>query len=354
MSDVVVEGESPAPPPWELHDQLVKLQAYEPNELVGERRMGAGMAFRQADEQVRDVVRIVDELRLDWDRIGPGRRDEILGYVNAVVATVDAMLKMNSSRVDTTDEATAWTPDQVRQQRDQYESELTRLHTWFLDTVQSLCVSAPARRAAEDYVRSEMASLSEQQVNDLKQTFAELREQAQEFDRMRPVVEAQRELLGTSGTAKLSADFDTEAASHGKAWKRWLGALLVWVIVAGVGGVAFIDETKPPDAATNAQIVSHIFLDLLVIGLALFVVRIFSLQFRAHRHMEVVARNKANALSTFNRIVTGQEAEVKTVVAAALAQAVFKVDEGVFSDSSSEQVTILERVLTPGIDKLRS
>src|SRR5207302_11500996 len=102
---------------------------------------------------------------------------------------------------------------------------------------------------------------------------------------------------------------------------------MAWVVIAGVGGVAFIDRTKPPDQATNAQIASHLFLDLLVIGLALFVVRILSLQFRAHRHLEVVTRNKASALTTFNRIVQGQEPEVKAVVAAALAQSVLTTED---------------------------
>jgi hypothetical protein len=34
----------------------------------------------------------------------------------------------------------------------------------------------------------------------------------------------------------------------------------------------------------------------------------------------------------FNRMIVGQDDEVKAVVAAALAQAVFKVDEGIFTD----------------------
>ncbi len=70
--------------------------------------------------------------------------------------------------------------------------------------------------------------------------------------------------------------------------------------------------------------------------------------------MEVVARNKASALSTFNRMVAGQEPEVKTVVAAALAQSVFVIDENILGDSGAEHVTILERVISPGIDRLKS
>jgi hypothetical protein len=44
---------------------------------------------------------------------------------------------------------------------------------------------------------------------------------------------------------------------------------------------------------------------------------------------------------------------VKAVIAAALAQAVLKVDEGIVTDASPEQMTILKRVLTPSLDRLR-
>jgi len=61
--------------------------------------------------------------------------------------------------------------------------------------------------------------------------------------------------------------------------------------------------------------------------------------------MQFVAKNKANALATFNLIVTGQEeAEVRANVALALAQAVFKSDDGIFSDASGDTVTVVERV----------
>jgi hypothetical protein len=341
-------------PSWELESQLAELESLKPDDVVGMSRMGAGLAFINAGSQLADVIRILKEVRLDWDRIGPTKRGEIVGQVNAFTQSVTATLRMDSSSVDTTeDTGMSWTPDEVRNQRDGYEAAITQAHAWLTDNVPQLCVVAPARRAAQEWVEAETASLSEEQVQALRNTFADLRNTATEFERLRPVVEAQRELLGASGTTKLSSDFDAESTGHGRAWKWWLGGLLAWVAVAGVGGVAFIDHTKPPNDATNAQIASHLFLDLLVIGLALFVVRILALQFRAHRHLEVVARNKASALTTFNRLVQGQDPEVKAVVAAALAQAVFTTEDSIFSDSSGEHVTILERVIAPSLDRVR-
>jgi len=83
-----------------------------------------------------------------------------------------------------------------------------------------------------------------------------------------------------------------------------------------------------------------------MVGLVVFLIRFFAIQTRAHRHVEFVSRNKANALSTFNLIVSGQEdPAVRAQVASVLAQAVFKSDDGIFSDASSDSVTIVERVI---------
>lgn len=351
MSDQTLD-EKTLPPPWPLHDHLVKLQSYKPEEVVGLTRMGAGLAFQEAPGQIAEITTMLADVRLDWPRLSPTRRNEITGSVERVINAVDGMLAMDSGHIDNSG-SPANRPEEVASHRDQLIKTLTDQLRWFTEAVRPVSVMARTREQAEEIVRASSVAIDQTELNELKQTFAELREEAAAFERMRPVVEAQRELLGESGTAKLSSDFEDESHKHAKAWKKWLAALLLWVVASGVGGAYFIYASRPPDDATNAQIASHLFLDLLVIGLALFIVRIFSLQFRAHRHMEVVTRNKANALSTFNRLVTGQEQDVKAVVAAALAQAVFTSDEGIFSDAASEQVTIVERILSPGIDRLR-
>jgi hypothetical protein len=92
--------------------------------------------------------------------------------------------------------------------------------------------------------------------------------------------------------------------------------------------------------------VTHVLLDVLVVGLVVFLIRFFAIQTRAHRHVEFVSRNKANALSTFNLIVAGQDdPTVRAQIASVLAQAVFKSDDGIFSDASGDSVTIVERVI---------
>jgi hypothetical protein len=345
-----VEG---TPPTWPLHDQLVKLQSYNPEEIVGLTRMGVGLSFSGTELQVSEIASMLNDVRLDWRWLSPTRQGEITAHVNQVVSTVDQMLAMDSSHVNASEPSSTGSAEQVRQHRDGLIRVITDELNWFHENVRPVTVSIRARDQAEEVAREISATVSEPELVELRQTFAELRDQAAEFERLRPVVEAQRELLGASGAAKLSADFDEEREEHARAWKIWGAAMVACVVALLVGGAWFVSATRPADNATNAQIATHLFSDLLVIGLALFIIRSVSLQFRAHRHMEVVARNKANALTTFNRLVVGQDDEVKAVVAAALAQAVFKVDEGVFTDASSEHVTILERVLSPSIDRLR-
>lgn len=109
----------------------------------------------------------------------------------------------------------------------------------------------------------------------------------------------------------------------------------------------------PPDDASNADIAAAVAIQLLVVGLLLYVVRTAGGQFRAHRHLEAVNRNKAAALATFNRIVTGpSEKEVRTAVAVVLAQAVFSSDDTGFVESANDGVTLLERAASPVIQRV--
>jgi len=85
--------------------------------------------------------------------------------------------------------------------------------------------------------------------------------------------------------------------------------------------------------------------NLLVIGLLLYGVRLTALQFRVHRHLEAVARNKAAALATFNRLVAvASEKEVRNSLAVVLAQSVFGSDETGFVGTAHDQITVVERI----------
>jgi hypothetical protein len=189
MSGQSIEEEI-APPPWPLHDQLVKLQSYSAEEIVGLTRMGAGMTFAGAELQVAEITRMVDDVRLDWPRLSPTRQGEIGGHVNTVISVVDQMLIMDSSHINTADQTSNVSADQVRAHREQLVASLGAELTWFLENVRPVSVMARAKAQPEEVVSSMSTTITEPDLNELKQTFAELRDQAADFERMRPVVEA--------------------------------------------------------------------------------------------------------------------------------------------------------------------
>ncbi len=133
---------------------------------------------------------------------------------------------------------------------------------------------------------------------------------------------------------------------HGRAWLTALASTVIGVIAAVI--VLFALNSAGARASTS-EIVTHVSVNIVVLGMLVFVARVASLQFRAQRHMEEVARNKSAALRTFNRIVVASpEPEVRSAIATVLAQNVFaSTDTGLLSDSSSDQVTIVERMVAP-------
>jgi regulator of replication initiation timing len=175
----------------------------------------------------------------------------------------------------------------------------------------------------------------------------------QQIEKYAPVVEAQREATTASGAAELSEAYAAQADGYKDEWQRWLVLLVVTVVIALAGGILTIAVTQPSNDASSGEIASRIAIEVLVLGLLVYAVRVSAHQFRVHRHLETVARGKAAALMTFNRLVAGPgEAEVRTAVAVALAQAVFDSTSTGFIDSSQDGVTIIERMSSPVAQRL--
>lgn len=194
------------------------------------------------------------------------------------------------------------------------------------------------------------AEALEERLSRLEEERAGLVEQIEKYA---PVVEAQREATTASGAAELSEAYSKQADDYKGEWQRWLIALGVAVAVALAGGVLAILLAHPANDASNSEIASRIAIEVLVLGLLVYAVRVTAHQFRVHRHLETVARGKAAALMTYNRLVAGPgEAEVRTAVAVALAQAVFDSGSTGFIDSSQDGVTVVERLAAPVAQRL--
>jgi hypothetical protein len=128
------------------------------------------------------------------------------------------------------------------------------------------------------------------------------------------------------------------------------------LIIVGAGavvvGIALLIWNRPTGDDIDGEAIARITIDIYVIGLILYAVRVASLQFRVHRHLEAKARSKAAALSTFSRFVaSGADPSTRDVVAQTLAQAVFESGDTGFVDSGSDQITLIERVIAPAVSR---
>ncbi|HEX5527478.1 MAG TPA: hypothetical protein VFX44_09840 [Solirubrobacterales bacterium] len=244
----------------------------------------------------------------------------------------------------------------------QLESELGKLRNERIEAAAILAAAEESLGSLKEKFReqAERASISDEQVRRAANLEKRLERLEQErgdlvarIEEYAPLVEAQREATAGSGSAELSQAYAEQANDYRSEWKRWLKALCVATVVALAAGIGVILLVHPSSSASNGTIVSRIAIEVLVLGLLVYAVRVTAHQFRVHRHLETVCRNKASALRTFSRLVAGPgEAEVRTAVAVALAQAVFDSNFTGFIDSSQDGVTIVERFAAPVAQRL--
>lgn len=288
----------------------------------------------------------------DWARLPAQLQANIQSQLGQVNTTVDAMLSLTSST------------DNAPTQKTQLDSQLLQFQQWFRSEVWPFCIRARTREEVdalrEELARAEPAAATEQmleQTQRLREQLTQLEAQRAQYEsrlqELAPLVEAQRDVTSASGAADLSREYERQVTDHQTEWKRWLRWLVATVIGAGIVGVGVVLAVHPEEDAGTPEVASAVAIELLVIGLVLYAVRITSLQFRVHRHLEAVARNKAAALATFNRIVSaGTEPEVRSVLAAALAQAVFSSENTGFIDAASDHITLVERLAAPVTQRL--
>jgi hypothetical protein len=320
--------------PVELESTYRRLKQAKPERVVNAANLGDN-AFQGADAKLQDVIRVLEDLRLEeWRLISAELGNQIVGWANTLLATMEQMAQLRASQPD------------HQAQHDSLVPQFEQYYRFFIDQVRPLCVTARVveiLRTRRDLLEGD---LSQDRIDELRATFHKLEGDVEEFKTLSDLVTAQRQLVGKEGVSDLSTHFTKLAKDSQKDFKKWAKGLMLAVGVGGVTTIVFVYLTRPGDNAGNPEIISHTILDVLVVGLIIFLIRFVALQTRAHRQVEFVSRSKANALSTFNLIVAGQEDEtVRAQIASALAQAVFKSDDGIFSDPSSDSITIIERVI---------
>jgi hypothetical protein len=320
--------------PVELQATYQSLRQVKPEKVVNAKSLG-DLAFTDAEQKLADIVQVLGDLREEeWRFIPAEKSGPVVQHSAQALDTLRQMAALRSSQPD------------AQAQHDALAGQLESYYQFFIQQIRPICVIARVGDALERRRDLLTQDLSEERVTELQGTFKKLQAEVEEFKSLSDLVSSQRRLVGQEGVSDLSAHFTSLVNTSKEEFKKWAWGLVGAVVLGGGAAVAWVYLARPADDARNAEIVTHIALDVLVVGLVVFLIRFFAIQARAHRHVEFVSRNKANALSTFNLIVSGQEdPAVRAQVASVLAQAVFKSDDGIFSDASSDSVTIIERVI---------
>jgi len=188
----------------------------------------------------------------------------------------------------------------------------------------------------------EETAAAQQRLEDREERIRSLEAELQRLSR---AVDGTRKEAASTAASDLSEFYASEAGRHASLWKRWLIGLATMVVAAGCAGSGLIVAIHPSDSASNAKIVTAVAIELLVVGLLLYCVRVVARQFNAHRNLEAIANSKAAALRTFRLMVeSGSSPDARTELALILAQVVFHVEDAGFVDASSDGVTLPERI----------
>lgn len=332
---------------WPIDDQVAEVLAVDPTELRGDSRLGSDLAFVSAPSQLETIRSALRDLaEEDWERLAPEFQNEVVANVNTVVELLNQMSSATSGDTN------------IHSLKPELEERFQAIFEFFRTKVHEKALNARIRhelgkaRAEEAPISNEQLAVMEENFSQLRANFRDLEQErdrvARELKDQIALVEAGRGAASASGAEALGRDYEGEAESQDRQWAVWGAALAVAVVLAGVVGSLFITGTRPDDDTSNARVASSIALDVLVVGLLIYVVRVTSHQFSVHRHLAAVARNKAAALSTFSRIAAGaSDPETRTAMASVLAQSVFSSEQTGFIDASGNQVTLVERIAAP-------
>jgi hypothetical protein len=305
----------------------------------------ADAEIEKKENEIKTAITIGERDVSNFER--QAKEAQLLGERGRTRSAQDAAAKRRSQLAEQVNELEAQR-GALKNRRIEAGARQTALESRLAELKERLDEQARRQSVSDDQFKR--AAALEERLGRLEKERAGLVEQIEKYA---PIVEAQREAATSSGAAELSEAYAEQAEIYKEEWQRWLVSLAVAVLVALTGGVAVIFATHPASDATSSEIASRIAIEILVLGLLIYAVRITAHQFRVHRHLETVARGKAAALMTFNRLVAGPgEAEVRTAVAVALAQAVFDSSATGFIDSSQDGVTIVERLAAPVVQRL--
>ena len=315
---------------------------FSPEELRGQGRLG-DLSFDEAPEQVMAIKDVLGELALEpWDELPQSFASELQGKIEEVKNKLDQIVELSA------------TSENPGQKRERFASQLAEMQRWFTGEAK-----AHARRAWTARILDELSptAISTSDFQALSSELDEVRGQAErlnrELDSRQEALAQVREGAGDSASHELAQAFRDRAEGHKRTAERWLKALVAAGPLAVIGAIGTFLLLKPNDGgSTSPNHFAALGLGLFIFGVLAYGIRVCAQNYRVNRHLEAVAMSRATAIATFQRLVASvEDAEIRSAVAIALAQAIFSTEETGLVDGSGDHVTLVERAILPNLPK---
>jgi len=344
--DDVIEIETSPPPepfpfpddwPTDVKERYNAIFSVDPDRLENRSRLG-DLALDNFPDQLGTIRKIAEDLAQDdWENLPPRFSDQLPGQLDQVIAIMRDAADFSLEVPD---------PGQARNELHQRLDGVLR---WFKDEALPLTSAARYQRlAANQAAGGDLLEQAKEAKRDLDALRKEQAEVLQELESYRDLVSGLRQRSGEEASSDLAAVFTERAKDVGEAAKSWRKALIAASLAALVGTLIAFELLKPEtsDSDFTSSDIGRTTLLLLIVGLLIFGVRVCAQGYRSNRHLQAVAEGKAAALSTFALFSSSiGEDQIREAVALTLAQAVFATDDTGLIDGSSEQVTVVERIL---------
>lgn len=163
-------------------------------------------------------------------------------------------------------------------------------------------------------------------------------------------------LVEQIGVGELAKHYGSEADEQASSARRWLWAVIVsGVLLLAVVVWLFIETHGLGANPSWEQIARSLASKALAIGVVSYAVTFCSRNFRSHRHLEAVYRQRKASLNTYSAMASAlqEDDEGRKVVLAELAKAVFAATDTGMTPSSAGDKTIIENTV-PIVSALRT
>lgn len=235
-------------------------------------------------------------------------------------AVETALKRVEDFHVEPIGDDTTWNPNS---EKTSLRAELAQQHAWLVKNARPF--GGKRDRSVSDVTRA-----LEADRNRLQEVVAEAQ----------AALETIRTLAADKGAASAAVLYEDRAAAERASASNARKGLAVAGLLFVVGVVLLFDVARP-DTSDTAKALVGIAGRSLVLATVAFGVAFFARDYRAHRHLEIVNRFKANALRATPLLREGIATdEDREVIVAELVRAVFAVPDTGFVSNQSDSMTI--------------